>query len=528
MKTIDVDKQVRLSLAKTIELVVSGVQFRLFRAAITVVIIALAVAFLMTMLSESLIGKSVAAAIETKTAPRRLLGFWISQLSGTITHPGLLEELPTIEADSSRWRELRQWGALDDAQMQALVDMAGKQAVYAGFFATLDEADRRNLVGRATGREIFDALQSPDVFAHMEGELDSVGQAFPEGGVPAFSAFLDQWAALRPTLAAIIAAHTDSRSAAQNALLHNQPVVDFFTTADDSLPEALSEHGFVLAPTDVEILREQATLRRDADQVGALFSAPLIKQAVASKRRIEHANDATVEMLFELTAASDGGEWLLKRIAGIRERVEEMQAEGLDLANADPRDLTSQEQRMVAASLWVLDFDMAPDRIREVARARLDERTIDAVALKTRAAASGRGFLGFSSRTVALIGVSFIVCIVGIANAMLMSVTERFREIATMKCLGATDGFIMVNFILESCMQGVAGGIVGAILGFILGVGRSWASYGTIALTEMPVAGVLASAGLAFVLGVVISALAAVYPASAAARLAPMEAMRIE
>ncbi|MHC4985881.1 MAG: ABC transporter permease, partial [Planctomycetota bacterium] len=146
----------------------------------------------------------------------------------------------------------------------------------------------------------------------------------------------------------------------------------------------------------------------------------------------------------------------------------------------------------------------------------------------TRAAASGRGFLGFSSRTVALIGVSFIVCIVGIANAMLMSVTERFREIATMKCLGATDGFIMVNFILESCMQGVAGGIVGAILGFILGVGRSWASYGTIALTEMPVAGVLASAGLAFVLGVVISALAAVYPASAAARLAPMEAMRIE
>ena len=117
---------------------------------------------------------------------------------------------------------------------------------------------------------------------------------------------------------------------------------------------------------------------------------------------------------------------------------------------------------------------------------------------------------------------------VGIANAMLMSVTDRFREIATMKCLGATDGYIMTNFILESCLQGTGGGIIGTLLGFLLGTLRSLWSYGWIATEHLPVGLITVTAGISLVVGVILSALAAVYPAWIAARLAPMEAMRIE
>src|SRR6185437_9456808 len=68
-----------------------------------------------------------------------------------------------------------------------------------------------------------------------------------------------------------------------------------------------------------------------------------------------------------------------------------------------------------------------------------------------------------------MLGLALLVAFVGILNAMLMSVTERFREIGTMKCLGALDTFIVKLFLIESLFQGV----VGTTLGVIVGLGLS-------------------------------------------------------
>ena len=75
------------------------------------------------------------------------------------------------------------------------------------------------------------------------------------------------------------------------------------------------------------------------------------------------------------------------------------------------------------------------------------------------------------SKQTWLISLSLLVCVVGIANAMLMSVTERFREIGTMKCLGALDTFIVKLFLLESTFQGFAGTSAGIVIGFLLTLG---------------------------------------------------------
>ncbi|MCP3893792.1 MAG: FtsX-like permease family protein, partial [Bacteroides sp.] len=64
-----------------------------------------------------------------------------------------------------------------------------------------------------------------------------------------------------------------------------------------------------------------------------------------------------------------------------------------------------------------------------------------------------------------IILLSLLVCVVGIVNAQLMSVSERFREIGTMKCLGALDNFIIRIFILEAAIQGLVGSLAGALLG---------------------------------------------------------------
>ena len=74
---------------------------------------------------------------------------------------------------------------------------------------------------------------------------------------------------------------------------------------------------------------------------------------------------------------------------------------------------------------------------------------------------------GDSNRQLWLVIMALLVCTVGIMNAMLMSVSERFREIGTMKCLGALDSLIVRLFIIEAVFMGVLASLGGWLLGFL-------------------------------------------------------------
>jgi putative ABC transport system permease protein len=131
-------------------------------------------------------------------------------------------------------------------------------------------------------------------------------------------------------------------------------------------------------------------------------------------------------------------------------------------------------------------------------------------------------------RQLFLVLISFVVCMVGIANAMLMAITERFREIATMKCLGATDGFILTQFLMEAAMQGAAGGVLGMVIGFFLSLAADGAVYGGHLFAYFPITGVLACSGVCIFAGLLLATLASIYPSWMASRMAPMDAMRVE
>lgn len=130
------------------------------------------------------------------------------------------------------------------------------------------------------------------------------------------------------------------------------------------------------------------------------------------------------------------------------------------------------------------------------------------------------------SKQTWLISLSLLVCVVGIANAMLMSVTERFREIGTMKCLGALDSFIVKLFLLESTFQGSAGTLLGIIIGFLLTLILALVDYGGFVFTYFPTTGILRSAVAAMVVGTLLSLVGAMLPAYRAAKMEPVEAMR--
>ena len=125
-----------------------------------------------------------------------------------------------------------------------------------------------------------------------------------------------------------------------------------------------------------------------------------------------------------------------------------------------------------------------------------------------------------------LIGLSLLVCVVGIANAMLMSVTERFREIGTMKCLGALDSFIIKLFLLESTFQGVVGTSIGIVIGLLMTLGLTLLAYGNYVFSYFPSGGILQAALASLVAGTLLSLIGAMLPAYKAAKMEPVEAMR--
>ncbi len=131
-----------------------------------------------------------------------------------------------------------------------------------------------------------------------------------------------------------------------------------------------------------------------------------------------------------------------------------------------------------------------------------------------------------------LVGLSLLVAVIGVVNAMLMAVTERFREIGTMKCLGALDSFVVKLFLLESSFQGAAGAIVGIAGGAVLAVVGALVSLGALAAGPVLAGAVSSDAaagyGLAFLVGMVLSVAGAVYPALVAARMEPAVALRRE
>ena len=127
-----------------------------------------------------------------------------------------------------------------------------------------------------------------------------------------------------------------------------------------------------------------------------------------------------------------------------------------------------------------------------------------------------------------LVILSLLVCVVGIVNAQLMAVTERFREIGTMKCLGALDRFILRLFMLEAGMQGLAGAGIGALVGAVFSLLNGWLRFGTAALTTLSWTNLAASVGIAMAVGCLLSLLGVLYPALVAARMQPVEAMRVE
>ena len=127
-----------------------------------------------------------------------------------------------------------------------------------------------------------------------------------------------------------------------------------------------------------------------------------------------------------------------------------------------------------------------------------------------------------------MLAMALVVATAGVLNAMLMAVSQRYREIGTMKCLGALDSLVFASVLLEAAFVGGAGAAGGVLAGTAISLGLGLLQHGGAVFEHLQFGYLPLKVLSVFAVGMLLTTAGASVPAWVASRMAPVEAMRGE
>ncbi len=477
-----------MSLAKLFDLTWTAIRYRLFRALMTVLVITVAIAFAVNLLLGAVNARIVRQNTEEELEQHKSVSRWASRISQSLNKDLALAEF----VSAARSEELIGFAGISKEQFTSLSEVAGQGLAFIEFLETLQYKERRELVGAVVNVSFLDELVDGD---RRSGFLEMLSQ-FPavrlKMSLEEFEAMLENWVEVSHTLDVFVA----NRNEALRSLLPlfgSKSPIQVLAEGRDELLNRLNEIGFQIEPEEYRQVVALAKTEALAIHLENSFTQLDLKKALA-RRLNTMPYQIEASRVWRSLQKQRNAEWYLQNYQELADNKVE----------------------------W-----SATDAVF-IARQRLREAKLQDAYNATIDAKDTRGLFGLSVKMSVLLIVSLAVCGVGITNALLMSVTERYREIATLKCLGALDVSILLIFVIEASLQGVVGGLAGSLIGGLTSFLGALLSFGSIFLQEAPIFEMFKVFLLALIGGALLAGAAAVYPSWKAARLAPLEAMRIE
>ena len=521
MKAITIARQPWLSFRRTVGITIDGIKYRLFRASVTVAVIMLAVAFLMNILSESLIKRNVASQTREQIRVSRQVYDWSSRLTSPGSREDLVAEIAASTPDSSQYIEAQELAKLTDREMLSFREWTVKASSVMQFFDGLDYAKRRSMIHTSEGLGVLRRLKDAEAMTAFKQALARIKSVRFVIGMDELDALLAELDSNEAIAQKILNARSEAIRKISSEL-DGKSIIEALCDSEGTFGNKVRTAGFRFPEGD------EATAI--ANQAKSIIRTLNLEKTIDVRVTESNGDARIVRQPFRQLLAQQANilpgdvnaVLLWKYMAGRRfaakylEKMKEVEAimggngalvEGISLAEIATDGIDAD----------VLS-ELADSRVENALLLRAERLTVDA----------GKGFLGLGERLAWLLFVSMLVCGIGITNAMMMSVTERFKEIATLKCLGALDGFIMLMFVLESCVMGLVGGCIGSVLGGLIGMCRMLFALGFRFVGAIPAGDMLVGMLASVLIGTLLAAISAVIPSYKAARLAPMEAMRVE
>lgn len=487
---IDVKKQVTLSLKKSFNFCKKGIVYRLFRSMLTLAVVIVAVAFLMSLLSESVIVSSVRKGVENEVQEMREADTMLNHIFYPHSSMALSKKLAAVDGKPTGVEEFAAVTGIGKKKAEELLKKCILENEVLYFLNNIDLGKRMILVKKNKGRAMLKYLIDKNNWQAFTKSLDDMKSVKFPCELQEFRDFLNNYNNYLNDMQKARQGWLKSAKGLegfQNKMTGGKDITDWIAEASDSDSEkwrkAVVASGFILDPESMGRIKKRMTV--------SSYENNIIKMLQNDEKRKEWKK-------------------VFKSLPGIEKQIQFLEEPEVEAILDNKYNL---EQR----ALVTKDFNNSK---------RL--RGLEAL-LPPRKSSDKKMMLGFlTGSQLFLVIISFLVCMVGITNAMLMSITERFREIATMKCLGATDGFILTQFLIEAAIQGLFGGALGMILGLIVTILKATMIYGEIVYTYLPIQMLVLCSIYTLILGVLISMLASIYPSIAAAKMAPMDAMRVE